>query len=86
MRLSAGFLGRHKPRRATRRVSCGDGVLFVNSKVFDFFVERVAIDAKLNGGLGSRTAASSQNLLNEFTFDAIDDFAIQVSIFVSELP
>jgi hypothetical protein len=79
LRLFAVFLSRHKARRATAETA----FLFVNSKVFDFFVERVAIDAKLNGGLGARTAASSQNLLNEFTFDAIDDFVVQVSIFVS---
>ena len=60
--------------------------LFVNSEVFDFFVERVAIDAKLNGGLGPRTSASSQNLLNEFTFNPINDFAVQASIFVCEFP
>ena len=58
--------------------------LFVDFEVFDFFVERVAIDAKLNGSLGSRTAASSQNLLNELSLDTIDDFAVQVPVFVGQ--
>ncbi len=72
-----------KSRRSTGQKNSGVRVLLVNPEVFDFFVERIAVNTKLNGGFGSRTAASSQNLLNEFTLDAIDDFAMQVSLFVS---
>ena len=69
------FLGGDKPRRSTSQKNSGGRVLLVNPEVFDFFVERIAVNTELNGGFGSRTAASSQDLLNEFTLDAIDDLA-----------
>jgi hypothetical protein len=37
----------------------GARFLFVNFKVFDFFVECIAVDAKLNGSLSSCASASS---------------------------
>ena len=53
-------------------------VTAVQPVVFDFLVQRVAVDAEAFGGLDLHAVALAEHLLDHLALDAVDDLAVQV--------